>query len=307
MLLIILAVVVLAGCSGPLRSPTTATPGDMPASPPVSTFTAPPSGQVPRSNPISVRVTDGWSGAPVYGARLLDDSVTTISDVDGIADGLWQGVSPSGSCLAVDVTAVGFLQRRTCVQSSITLWPAANDAEVSAIREAAFPVRDQLRRIGQEGFDTGSGVTFDANLSNRSDVRGVWEEARNEIIAATDGKLSIPFVKSISDEGFVVSLGASSDACRHRWFTWSFDSAKFCWDYTPEYFVARIMVNSSAATDTAVALRALLYAYALKPHQMPGLMNINAPANALSAFERKTLRMMALRAGRTVVWPDRDQ
>ncbi len=63
----------------------------------------------------------------------------------------------------------------------------------------------------------------------------------------------------------------------------------------------------SLIADESVALRALLFELGLRPHPLPGLMNISQPANTLSEFETRTLHMMSLRVRRYpqwVSWPD---
>jgi hypothetical protein len=68
--------------------------------------------------------------------------------------------------------------------------------------------------------------------------------------------------------------------------------------------VQNIAVAPSLVDRPDVALRALLYAFSLRPHQLPGLMNVARPATELSLFEKKTLHMMSLRWPAPVRWPD---
>jgi hypothetical protein len=105
-------------------------------------------------------------------------------------------------------------------------------------------------------------------------------------------------------DGYLVSVAPSSPPCRHNWFTWQFAIAGFCWEPTGAYFVQNISVEPSLVDHPDIALRALLYSFSLRPHQLPGLMNVTHPATELSQFEKKTLHMMSLRWPTPVTWPD---
>jgi hypothetical protein len=148
-------------------------------------------------------------------------------------------------------------------------------------------------------------IVFASNLASRPEVTAAWNAAAAELKSATGNTLTVRFARAmLYDEGYLVSIAASSPACRHNWFTWQFSIAGFCWDSTRDYFVQDITVDPSLVDHPDVALRALLYSFSLRPHQLPGLMNATHPATELSQFEKKTLHMMSLRWPTPVTWPD---
>ena len=249
------------------------------------------------SVPFTVTVTDGWTGTPVVGAQISAQGTDALTDIAGKVQ-----VTPrTWGCLPVSIVAVGFLQRRTCATSSITLWPVADEIETAATRSAAFYYYDRMFSAYRME------LALAPDIGQRPEVVAVWKAAADVIRAQTSGKLSIPTVQTVSSgEGYIVSFASSPPTCGHPWFRWSFQVAGFCWDTTADYFVSRITVAPGLIDRPDVALRALLYGYALHPHVLPGLMNINQPGTELSAFERKTLHMMSLRWPTLVDWPDLD-
>jgi hypothetical protein len=187
----------------------------------------------------------------------------------------------------------------------VTLWPIANDAEAAATREAAFVFRDRMMDPTLSANDVP--IVLASDLASRPDVAAAWNAAAVELKSATGSFWTVRFARTIpSDEGYLVSAAPSAPLCRHSWFTWQFAIAGFCWEPTGAYFVQDITVDPSLVDHPDVALRALLYAFTLRPHQLPGLMNATRPAAELSAFERKTLHMMGLRWPTPVTWPDLD-
>src|SRR5262245_28412993 len=94
-------IIFACACSGP---PTAPAPGEP---------------QPPLSNISTFSVTNGWTGEPVAGAVVSANGTQEVTDSAG-------QVRLSGTgCLTVEVTASGFLERRTCSASGITLWPVA--------------------------------------------------------------------------------------------------------------------------------------------------------------------------------------
>jgi hypothetical protein len=247
-----------------------------------------------------VTVTDGWTGAPVPGARVSVKGAEYLT----AADGTIQVTIVAGNCLRVDITAAGFLQRRTCARTSVTLWPIADEAEMAATHDAAFPFLDRMFNASLAIND--EPVVFIGGLESRADVTAAWTAAAGELASATNNKLHVRFAQKVDPggDGFLVSIALMPPLCRHSWFTWQFSVAGFCWDPTPEYFVQNITVEPSMVDRPDVALRALLYSFSLRQHQRPGLLNVTRPGTELSSFEKKTLHMMSLRWPATVMWPD---
>lgn len=204
---------IAAGCS----SPTAPTVSEPPVSSPAP-FVPPPvvaATSETRGGSLTISVTDGWTGAPVSGARVVANGVESVTASNGTLE-----LTVGSACLPLDIIAPGFLQRRTCAKSSITLWPIADAAEEAATRQAAFPFRDQL--TDQVAYAKEYGVMFGTALSGRTDVLAAWNEAADIIRANTSGRLSIPFVKSLPDEGYLVSVADVPPQCRHGSFTWTF-------------------------------------------------------------------------------------
>jgi hypothetical protein len=161
-----------------------------------------------------------------------------VESVTG-SDGTLQ-LTAGAACVPLEISAPGFLQRRTCAKSSITLWPVADAAEEAATRQAVFLFRDQL--IDQVAYAKEYGFMFGTALNERADVLAAWNEAADIIRASTSGRLSIPFVKSLPDEGYLVSPADMPSSCRHSWFTWTFAAAGFCWEPTNQYFLINVTV-----------------------------------------------------------------
>jgi hypothetical protein len=287
----------MAGCSSPTTpSPPTTTTVNIPTSVAFA--------EVPTVPPIgagqSVTVTDGWTGAPVPGARVsVNGSHYLTAD-----DGTFPVTIIAGNCLRVEIAAAGFLNRRTCARTSMTLWPIANEAEMTATHEAAFPFSDRMFDVSVAMNDVP--VVFIGGLESRPEVASAWATAAGALASATGQKLHVRFAGRVDPggDGYLVSTASPSPPCGHAWFTWQFSIAGFCWEQTPEYFVQKITVAPSLVNRSEVALRALLYSFSLRQHQLPGLMNIAQPMTELSLFEKKTLHMMSLRWPVAVKWPD---
>ena len=282
-ILLCAALVMTVGCGSPVS------PSRLSPPPPI-----PP----PDSATVRVIVTNGWMRSPVIGASVSGINVNVVTDSEG---SITVTRSP-GSCLVLTVVAPGFLDRRTCAAESITLWPVANDAETAATRAAVFTNVSNALPGRWEGQ-----LAISQHIRNRQDVADIWRGAAAEISSLTGGRLSLVIADYLAmDEGFIVSPAAIPPSCTHRWFTWTFAAAGFCWDPTSQYFVTNVTVDPDRLTDPVVALRAVLYGTGMHQHDYPGVMNRTQPADDLSAFERKTLHMMSLRPS-DVEWPDFDR
>lgn len=287
---IALCATALAGCACG-ASPTSATPR------PSSTVSAPPTPAPEGALPTTLTVTDGWTGSPVAGARVSAEGTDAVTDIGGEV----QMTRPTGTCLQVAILARGYLQRRTCATSTITLWPVADEYEVDATKAAAFSSGDRLNNVYQ------GEIVLAPEVRQRPDLVAVWRAAADRVNTVTSGKLSLPIVNvSSGDDGYIVSFAGTPPTCRHPWFTWNFEVAGFCWDPTMNYFVQEITVSPERMGRVDVAVRALLYGTVLRPHSLRGLMNRTQPETDLSTFEEKTLRMMSLRWPTQARWPDFD-
>lgn len=294
-LVLAVAIATAGGCSSPAAPSATSS---APTSISEAAFAPGPS-TAPIVAGQTVTVTDGWTGAPVAGARVSIMGTELLT----AANGTVPVTIAQGQCQLLDIEATGFLQRRTCARSSVTLWPIANDAEAAATHDAVFVFANRM--MDQSASMSSEPVALSAKLESRPEVTAAWNAAAGELASATGNKLRVRFARSISEgEGFLVSAAPSPPPCRHAWFTWQFAIAGFCWEPTAEYFVQDIAVDPSVVDHPDVALRALLYAFTLRPHPLPGLMNVIRPATELSPFERKTLHMMSLRWPTPVTWPD---
>jgi hypothetical protein len=211
----------------------------------------------------------------------------------------------TSTCLRVEVKASGFLERRTCSHSAITLWPVANEEEREATRSMAF--RDDRLQAGWLAV-----VSVTEELGKRPEVVQTWTSAANEIERLTSDRMSFsfvePFPRDYPDGGPIIGPAAATPDCHPGLSRWPIETGGFCGQWSPEHdnYVLRLNVLPDRLTDSSVAVRALLVgARGMSPHAMPGLMNRNRPDRELSTFERKTLHMIALRYGQ-VRWPDLD-
>ena len=291
-----MAIAIASGCSSPVAPTNTAgSPTRISETP---AFVALP-GTMPITAGPTVTVTDGWTGAPVAGARVTVQGTELLTTANGTVP----VTIVASQCQLMDIVATGFLRRQTCARASVTLWPIANDAEAAATHDAAFVYFDRL--MDQSRAMNDQPVVLADNLESRPEVTAAWETAAAALTSATGNKLTVRFARSIpGGEGYLVSAAPSPPPCLHTWFTWQFAVARFCWEPTRDYFVQDITVDPSLVDHADVALRALLYAFTLRPHQLPGLMNVSHPATELSPFERKTLHMTSLRWPTPVTWPD---
>jgi hypothetical protein len=296
-------IIFAAACSGPPTAPGQPQPPPSVTSGPPTAPAEPQPPQPPLPVVTTFTVTNGWTGEAVAGALVSADGIQAATDSAGQVR-----LVKTGNCLKIDVTASGFLERRTCSAAAITLWPVADEEEREATRTMAFRNDQTLR--GAFSSLTLIEVSLAEDLRNRSDVMQTWTFAANELQRLTLNRISIrfvdPFPAGHSDGGFVIApAGAPPDCFVSLAPPWPIETGGFCEGWAPEYdYILRINVLPDRLTDGSVALRALLVGgLGMRPHAMPGLMNSTRPDRELSTFERKTFHMIGLRYGR-VMWPD---
>lgn len=243
-------------------------------------------------------VTDGWTNAPVPQARVTIGDRTVTTDAAGRFE-----APTSTPCAPATIVATGYLERQVLTLCrfvpDISLWPVTNEAERTALQTFAFR-SGQLVRLWQVD------ASISLDVVNRDAVTTSWRNAGDALAALTDGKAMLR-LGNVQGEGAIVAPWSDAADCNHSWFDWRFSTAGFCWGNTAEYFVYMLRVAPSLMASDHVALRALLYDQGLRPHRLPGLLNETQPADTLSEFERRTLRMLTLRdrpwpGG--VSWPD---
>ena len=241
-------------------------------------------------------VSNGWTREPVAGARVSANDTQLVTDSAGQVR-LMKGER----CVTVEVVASGFLERRTCAMSEITLWPVADAAEREATRLAAFS--NSIRYGG--GWNGPVQVMLSPELRLREDVVQTWRGAANEIRQLTLGRYNFLFVAETPDPGYIIAEASSPPVCDFR-LQWPLETSGFCTEYA-DYSFLIFHVVAARLTDGSVALRALLTSpVGMGSHPAPGLLNSGRPDQNLSEFERKTLHMIGLRKGVDVQWPDFD-
>jgi hypothetical protein len=250
----------------------------------------------PLTRTLTIRIVDGWSNAVVIGGIVSANGVERSTDSEGRVTVQVQ----EGSCSGIAVRAAGFLERRTCsFSNTVSLWPVADETEVAATRAAAF--RDDVLRVWPDISTVYLG--FLDELIGRTDIHDVWRSAGNHIRDVTNGRVTFGIELGNIWSDWVIRQASPSPNCILP-VPWPLDVGGFCADRDGY----DLQVTATGLTDPAVATRALASAILLGPHDMPGLLNRQQPANDFSAFERKTLQMMALRLQARVglVWPDFD-
>ena len=269
--------------TGPARSPGPSPipgPPPGPAEPVETTFT----------------VTNGWTGQPVAGATVSANGAQVVTNAAGQIR-LMKG----DGCVTVEIVASGFLERRTCATSEITLWPISDAAERAATR--LFFVKDEIRKDWRH---LPTAVMFALELRTRDDVVDTWTAAADEIDVLTARRFSFEFVETIPEYLLVIAPATLPPVCSLA-PPWPIDTGGFCVQYTSAYYVDNINVPPDRLTYESIARRALLSVGTwLQPHSAPGLLNKDRPDHQLSEFERKTLHMIGLRKGVDVQWPDFD-
>lgn len=251
-------------------------------------------------------VTNGWTAAPVPQALVTIGAETLITDVAGQF-----AVDPSAPCQRTTIVAPGYLDRRlNCLppatssqQTAVTLWPVADEVERSAVQ--AFVFRGSGQTLVQPFLLE---VELHHALANRDAVVAAWRRAGDTVAAKTAGRATLR-LEPLREDGALVTPWSSPAECAAGapMLEWLVGFAGFCPGATIGYFAHQLHVEPSLIADDSVALRALLFELGLRPHPLPGLMNISQPANTLSEFETRTLHMMSLRVRRYpqwVAWPD---
>jgi hypothetical protein len=243
-------------------------------------------------------VTNGWTREPVAGARVSANDTQALTDSRGQVR-----LVKGDPCVTVEVVANGFLERRACVMSEVTLWPVADEAEREATRIAAF---SGSIRYGGGDRPLLSLVMLSPELRTREDVVQTWVGAANEIRQLTLHQYSFQFVAETPDPGYIIAEASSPPVCgTGLGLVWPFETSGFCAEEWVDYSNLRVNVAAGRITDGSVALRVLLGAV-ISSHPAPGLLNSGRPDQSLSEFERKTLHMIGLRKGVDVQWPDFD-
>ena len=246
-------------------------------------------------------IIDGSSRAPVPGAAVTAGGQQALTDVSGEV----RFPVTSSSCMTLDVLATGYLERRTCGSASnrqITLWPMASADEAEVTRKWVF-TNDQIHGDFWSGLTS---ITLSPELASRADVTETWQAATDVITQVTHGRIKFEWEASAPEEGLLVEAIDAAPSCSVV-PPWSFEVAGFCVKYDPVvYYLDRLQVKPDRLVDRSTVLRAILSAVKIRPHTLPGLLNVTRPEAEFSEFERKTLGMLGLRP-RTVMWPDFDQ
>ena len=270
--------------------------GDPPTAPPRELQPTVPEPSPAPTEPVETTftVTNGWTGQPVAGARVSAADTQMVTDSAGQVRLL-----KTWPCVTMEVVATGFLERRTCATSEITLWPVADAAEQEATRSAVFSAG---LLFGGSGFLE---VMLSPELRLREDVVQTWTAAAEEIRELTLGRYLFAIVDQM-EWGYIIGEASSHTVCGTG-LQWPPETSGFCTEPTPDYAIGKVHVAAGRLTDRSVALRVLLATnFVLRPHPAAGLLNSARPDQNLSAFERKTLHMIGLRKNR-LAWPDFDQ
>lgn len=245
-------------------------------------------------------IVNGWSREPVPGAAVTANGREVATDASGHV----QFPATSG-CLTIEVTAAGFLDRRTCGSASasqITLWPVANADESGVTRKWLF----NNDRISGEYMAVPMQIAIEPELAARAGMPETWRAAADAITQVSQGRIRFEWVTSAPQEGVVIVEPDTPLSCSVV-PPWPFEIGGFCITYDPNvYALDRLQVSPDRLTDGSLALRALLSEAGIKTQSLPGLMNMTRPDPDFSEYERRTLGMLGLRP-RTVLWPDYDQ
>ncbi len=281
----LVAMMAVAGCS----APTAPTPNP-------STPAAPGTG-----GRVTVTAIDGWTNRPAAGVQVMIGADTFVGNDAG-------RVELPLACEPARVVAPGFLERRVACLSAtvaegrqpVTLWAVNSDAEREALRAFAFR-GDFLVPPGWTQVDV------ETTAEIRHEAEAVWQRAARRLRALSSGHFAwqIPVPVEALQDGLLVRSLRGVAGCDNESSAWAAISGMCRGRYTgPAYpaFISLVLVDGERVLDEAVALRALLYEFGLRPHREPGLFSLTQPTADLSDFERRTLHMMSLR-GR-VSWPD---
>jgi hypothetical protein len=276
-------------------TPQVETPGPAPTPPP--------------GPPIRVTVTNGWTKAAVPGARVTIGADIVVTDQLGQFE-----VPTPVPCVPATVAADGFLERRvkcltvTTVRGSapVTLWPVESDEERLALKTLAFDSGALVKR----GFQQ---LDIARTVDDRAVAIAAWQRADRILRDATAGHLTttVPTNVEALQDGTIVDLWSAPADCTHSGTIAWFAVSGFCMGTyrgpAYPYFIELVRVAPSKVTSEAVALRALMYGFGLRPHAVPGLLNSTRPDDTLSLFERRMLHMITLRERPSpggTAWPD---
>ena len=180
-------------------------------------------------------VTNGWSGRPVVGASVSANDTQTVTDSAGQVQ-LMKG----DRCVTVEVVASGFLERRTCATSDITLWPISDAAERTATR--LFFFKDEIRRDWRH---LPTAVMFVPELRMRDDVVHTWTAAADEITKLTSHRFSFVFVEGLPEVVSIIAPATSPPVCSIA-PPWPITTGGFCVEYTQ-----RILSTTSTSSPIA--------------------------------------------------------
>jgi hypothetical protein len=274
-----------------------------------ATSTAPTSATSPAPSGFgTVRIVSGPDGTPVVGASVTfegDDEAPALSGPSGEASPADWMLATYGRAIgtAVDVDARGFLPRRTRVPDDrvITLWPVADEAEAEAVREMVY---------GTQGTRN---PTARGSIAVVLDFLGEWDEATarawgNEA-SAFGASFDVPYtLGDASDYACPWECAGSNMIFVHfaeTGFCHAPASRGFCLEPSSTPQARGITVRPGSARDTRT-IRGVLASWFLGPNPLPGLMNPENPASALSPLETQTIRMLLLRRLPNR-WPDTDR
>ena len=230
------------------------------------------------------------------------DRVPLTTDANGQFE--WPGtVRPEAT---LDVDAPGFLPHRTrlfAVSSTnqIALWPAANEAEIAAIKAMAFgEVGDYfLLKYGGNARPYQLALVL-ADPAHTASVFDSWSREFEEIRVLTGRTLSLSPVPGWSDEfdNEVIVMLDETESCKDVWGFCDFVGR----DSRFGYFSRPYRMSLSMAARPGVIKRLLAFGL-LNANPLPGLLNRTAPATQLSLLEKQTLKMQSIRPNGTH-WPD---
>lgn len=241
--------------------------------------------------PTLARIVSGADQTPVVGASVWLDGEMFRSDSNGAVTGFEYS---GGLGADIDVEATGFLKRQTTIPADrlITLWPVANEAEAQAVREMVYRrggSSDQVLNPPDPG-------PFYVTLSDTSPAVG---EAWRTGAAAFEAAFGLRY-----ELGYVFQYETNEVAVR-------FSEADFCvpiaaWGFCqhPGGYKSFAVLPEKALDPQTI--QRVLASWFLGQNPLPGLMNRNAPADALTPLETQTIRMI-LQRRRPTRWPDNDR
>jgi hypothetical protein len=245
-----------------------------------------------------VQITSGADGTPVAGARVVIDYDEYYSGPNGQVE--FDPYSGASTGASVDVDAPGFLPRKTRLTSTrvVTLWPVASDAEAEAVHEMVYRRGQAVDQVltpvtaglaGEPFYVTlPSGATSDTLAAWTAEATGFGQPfgMRYQVMTA---------FQYDSNEVSVVFGGAPRCAPIPTW--------GFCRVTDSPYEIYQVALDK--ARDP-VTIRRVLASRFIGANPLPGLMSLQAPANQLSEFEARTVRMILLRPLPNR-WPDTDR